>query len=120
MKKSRFSEHQIIKILKEVEAGRTAKDVCREYGISNATYYYTWKSKFGGMEASDIRRMRDLEYGYGQDNTQPQVFLRPSTHIIYEEFRQFPASFHRRKSDDDTWAQRLCDICSSTLCGLNS
>ena len=61
MKKSRFSEHQIIKILKEVEAGRTAKDVCREYGISNATYY-TWKSKFGGMEASDIRRMRDLEY----------------------------------------------------------
>lgn len=39
MKKSRFSEHQIIKILKEVEAGRTAKDVCREYGISNATYY---------------------------------------------------------------------------------
>ena len=61
MKKSRFSEHQIIKILKEVEAGRTAKDVCREYGISNATYY-AWKSKYGGMEASDIRRMRELEY----------------------------------------------------------
>ena len=61
MKKSRFSEHQITKILKEVEAGRTAKDVCREYGISNATYY-TWKSKFGGMETSDIRRMRELEY----------------------------------------------------------
>lgn len=61
MKKSRFSEHQIIKILKEVEAGRTTKDVCREYGISNATYY-VWKSKFGGMEASDIRRMRELEY----------------------------------------------------------
>ena len=40
MKKSRFSEHQIITILKEVEAGRTAKDVCREYGISNATYIY--------------------------------------------------------------------------------
>ena len=61
MKKSRFSEHQIIKILKEVEAGRSAKDVCREHGISNATYY-AWKSKFGGMEASDIKRMRDLEY----------------------------------------------------------
>ena len=60
MKKSRFSEHQIIHILKEVEAGRTTKDVCREYGISNATYY-VWKSKFGGMEASDIKRMRDLE-----------------------------------------------------------
>ena len=61
MKKSRFSEHQIIKILKEVEAGRTAKEVCREHGISNATYY-AWKSKFGGMEASDIKRMRELEY----------------------------------------------------------
>jgi len=61
MKKSRFSEHQIITILKSVEAGRTAKDVCREHGISSATFY-AWKSKFGGMEASDIKRMRDLEH----------------------------------------------------------
>ena len=61
MKKSRFTEHQIITILKEVELGRSAKDVCREHGISNATYY-AWKSKFGGMEASDIKRMRDMEY----------------------------------------------------------
>ena len=48
MKKSRFSEHQIITILKSGEAGRTAKDVCREHGISSATFY-AWKSKFGGM-----------------------------------------------------------------------
>ena len=61
MKKSRFSEHQIITILKSVEEGRTAKDVCREHGISSATFY-GWKSKFGGMEASDIKRMRDLEH----------------------------------------------------------
>ncbi len=61
MKKSRFTEHKIIKILKEVEAGRTAKDVCREHGISNATFY-NWKSKYGGMEASDIKRIRDLEH----------------------------------------------------------
>lgn len=60
MKKSRFSEHQIITIIKEVEAGLKVNDACRQYGISSATYYQ-WKSKFGGMEASDIKRLRDLE-----------------------------------------------------------
>ena len=60
MKKSRYSETQIITILKTVEAGRLVKDVCREYGISDATYY-NWKAKYGGMEASDIKRMKDLE-----------------------------------------------------------
>lgn len=60
MKKSKFTEHQIIQIIKAVEAGRTVKDVCREYGISEATYY-NWKSKYGGMEASDVRRLKDLE-----------------------------------------------------------
>lgn len=60
MRKSRFSESQIIGILKEVENGRHVKDVCREHGISDATYYQ-WKSKFGGMEASDIKRLRELE-----------------------------------------------------------
>src|SRR5687768_18606461 len=60
MRKSKFSEHQIIAILKAVEAGRTVKDVCREHEISDATYYQ-WKSKYGGMQASDIRRLRELE-----------------------------------------------------------
>ena len=59
MRKSKFSEHQIIAILKAVEAGRTVKDVCREHEISEATYYQ-WKSKYGGMEAADIRRLREL------------------------------------------------------------
>ncbi|WP_275268803.1 IS3 family transposase, partial [Pantoea ananatis] len=60
MRKARFTEHQIIAVLKSVEAGRTVKDVCREASISEASYY-NWKAKFGGMEASDIKKMKDLE-----------------------------------------------------------
>ena len=60
MRKSKYTETQIVGILKEVEAGRQVKDICREYGISDATYY-NWKSKYGGMEASDVKRMKDLE-----------------------------------------------------------
>jgi len=60
MKRSRFSETQIVKILKEAEGGRMVKDICREYGISDATYY-NWKSKYGGMEASDIKKLKELE-----------------------------------------------------------
>lgn len=54
MRKARFTEKQIIAVIKSVEAGRTVKDVCREVGISEATYY-NWKSRYGGMEASVIK-----------------------------------------------------------------
>ena len=60
MRKSKFSETQIITILKAVEAAKTVRDVCREHEISDATYY-KWKTKYGGMEAADIRRLRELE-----------------------------------------------------------
>ena len=60
MRRSRFSESQIVRILKEVEGGRKVKEVCREHGISDATYYQ-WKSKYGGMEAADIHRLKELE-----------------------------------------------------------
>jgi Transposase. len=60
MRKARFTESQIIAVIKAVEAGRTVKDVCREAGVSDATYY-NWKAKYGGMEMSEIKRMKDLE-----------------------------------------------------------
>lgn len=60
MRKSRFKEYQIVGILQEVESGRTAREVCREHGVSEATYYQ-WKTKYGGMEASDLRRLRELK-----------------------------------------------------------
>ncbi len=60
MKRSQYSESQIVGILKESDSGILVKDVCRKYGISDATYY-KWKSKYGGLEVSDVRRMRELE-----------------------------------------------------------
>lgn len=60
MKKSRFTETQIVAIFKERDAGVATKDLCRRHGISPATFY-VWKSKFGGMEISDVAKMKQLE-----------------------------------------------------------
>ena len=60
MKRSRFTEEQIIGILREQESGQKTADVCRHHGVSEATFY-KWKSKFGGMDVSDAKRLKALE-----------------------------------------------------------
>lgn len=60
MKKKRFTEEQITKVLKEYEGGREIKDLCRELGIT-ATTFYNWRKKFSGMESSQLKRLKELE-----------------------------------------------------------
>ena len=61
-KKTRYSEEQIIGVLKEAEAGIPITELCRKYGISDATYY-NWKARYGGMTTSEMKRLRQLEDG---------------------------------------------------------
>lgn len=60
MKKQRFTEEQIVGVLKEQETGVKAADLCRKHGISEATFY-NWKAKYGGMEVSEVKRLKTLE-----------------------------------------------------------
>ncbi len=60
MKKSRFGEEQVVRILEEVDSGKAVRDVCRAHGVSEATHY-VWKRKYAGMEPQDVKRLRELE-----------------------------------------------------------
>lgn len=60
MKRSKFTESQIVNALKEYEAGKKAEDICRELGINRQTFY-NWKKKYGGMETQDLKRLKELE-----------------------------------------------------------
>lgn len=65
MKKSKWTEEKIIGILKELEAGIPVKDLCRKYGVSDVTIY-SWRKKYGGMEVSEARRLKELELENGK------------------------------------------------------
>ena len=60
MKKSQFTESQIVSAIKKQEAGTTVKEICRELGISEATFY-NWKTRYGGMEVSEVKRLKEVE-----------------------------------------------------------
>ena len=60
MKRTKFKEHQIISILKQQETGMKVVDICREHGISDATFF-NWKARYGGMDASQLKRLKELE-----------------------------------------------------------
>jgi putative transposase len=70
MKRARFSEEQIISVLKEAEAGAKVTELCRQHGISDATFY-TWRSKYGGLDVSEMRRLRQLE----EENWRPKSIM---------------------------------------------
>jgi putative transposase len=60
MKKTRFTETQIVKSIQEHEGGRDAKDICRELGVTTATFY-NWRQKYGGLQVNELKRMKELE-----------------------------------------------------------
>ena len=86
MRRSRYSEEQIIGILKEADAGSATAELCRRHGISPATFYH-WKARFGGLEVSDARRLRHLE----DENRKLKQLLADATldtHVLKELLRK--------------------------------
>lgn len=91
MRKIRFTEHQIIAVLKSVEAGRTVKDVCREAAISEASYY-NWKAKYGGMEAADIKKSKILKTRIGGLNRCLLISALSAGHLKTSSKKSFKTS----------------------------
>ncbi len=88
MKRTKFTESQIVAAIKKQESGISAKEVCRELGISEATFY-NWKAKYGGMEASDVKRLKDLEAElsqYKQMYAEVSFKLQAAQNLIAKKF----------------------------------
>ena len=113
-RKSRFTEKQIVLPLKEVEGGRKVKDVCRKLGISEATYYQ-WKSKYGGMEAGNVRRLKELEDEKSRLKRMPPVLELPAPGIAYRVGSETPVS-----RCTSATVRALGGIIFSTTLALNS
>ena len=88
MKRTKFTESQIVAAIKKQESGVSTKDVCRELGISEATFY-NWKAKYGGMEAGDVKRLKDLEAElsqYKQMYAEVSFKLQAAQNLIAKKF----------------------------------
>ena len=88
MKRTKFTESQVVAAIKKQESGISTKDVCRELGISEATFY-NWKAKYGGMEASDVKRLKDLEAElsqYKQMYAEVSFKLQAAQNLIAKKF----------------------------------
>ena len=88
MKRTKFTESQIVATIKKQESGISTKDVCRELGISEATFY-NWKAKYGGMEASDVKRLKDLQAElsqYKQMYAEVSFKLQAAQNLIAKKF----------------------------------
>lgn len=88
MKRTKFTESQIVAAIKKQESGISTKDVCRELSISEATFY-NWKAKYGGMEASDVKRLKDLEAElsqYKQMYAEVSFKLQAAQNLIAKKF----------------------------------
>ena len=97
MKKTRFTESQIVSILKQHEAGIPTKELAREHGVSEPTIY-NWKSKYGGMESSDVKRLKELEEEHSRLKKM-YADLAMDNHILKDLFTKKAGPSHQKATD---------------------